>query len=41
MAQTPETYRAFMKAFFVGWPPVAQHYVDIFSRVLLSAEYPR
>ena len=41
MAQTPETYRAFMKAFFVGWPPIAQHYVDIFSRVLLSPEYPR
>jgi len=41
MAQTPETYRAFMTAFFVGWPPTAQHYVDIFSRVLLSPEYPR
>ena len=41
MAQTPETYRTFMAAFFVGWPPIAQHYVDIFSRVLLSPEYPR
>jgi pimeloyl-ACP methyl ester carboxylesterase len=41
MAQTPETFRSFMAAFFVGWPPVAQHYVDIFSRVLLSPEYPR
>jgi pimeloyl-ACP methyl ester carboxylesterase len=41
MAQTPATYRAFMAAFFVGWPPTAQHYVDIFSRVLLSGEYPR
>jgi pimeloyl-ACP methyl ester carboxylesterase len=41
MAQTPETYRAFMAAFFVGWPPTAQHYVDILSRVLLSPEYPR
>lgn len=41
MAQTPESYRAFMAAFFVGWPPAAQHYVDIFSRVLLSPEYPR
>jgi pimeloyl-ACP methyl ester carboxylesterase len=41
MAQTPETYRAFMKVFFVGWPDTAQHYVDIFSRVLLSPEYPR
>jgi pimeloyl-ACP methyl ester carboxylesterase len=41
MAQTPESYRAFMAAFFIGWPPTAQHYVDIFSRVLLSPEYPR
>lgn len=41
MAQTPESYHAFMAAFFVGWPPAAQRYVDIFSRVLLSPEYPR
>jgi len=41
MAQTPESYQTFMQAFFVGWPPAAQHYVDIFSRVLLSPEYPR
>jgi pimeloyl-ACP methyl ester carboxylesterase len=41
MAQTPATYRAFMAAFFVGWPPTAEHYVNIFSRVLLSPEYPR
>ena len=41
MAQTPESYRTFMAAFFVSWPRVAQHYVDIFSRVLLSPEYPR
>jgi pimeloyl-ACP methyl ester carboxylesterase len=41
MAQTPQSYRAFMQAFFVGWPNTAQHYVDIFSRVLLSPEYPR
>ena len=41
MAQTPASYRSFMAAFFVGWPATAQHYVDIFSRVLLSPEYPR
>ena len=41
MSQTPESYRAFMAAFFVGWPATAQQYVDIFSGVLLSAEYPR
>jgi pimeloyl-ACP methyl ester carboxylesterase len=41
MTQTPQSFRAFMAAFFVGWPPVAQHYTEIFSRVLLSPEYPR
>jgi pimeloyl-ACP methyl ester carboxylesterase len=41
MEQTPETYRRFMAAFFVGWPPIAQHYVDVLSRVSLSPEYPR
>ncbi len=41
LAQTPETYRAFMAPFFVGWPPTAEHYVNVFSRVLLSPEYPR
>jgi len=41
MAQTPQSYRAFMAAFFVGWPVAAQHYVDIFSRVLQSPDYPR
>ena len=41
MAQTPQSFRAFMAAFFVGWPPVAQHYAEIFSRVLQSPEYPR
>jgi len=41
MAQTPQSYRAFMAAFFVGWPVAAQHYVDIFSRVKQSPDYPR
>jgi pimeloyl-ACP methyl ester carboxylesterase len=41
MRQTPQSYRAFMHAFFLGWPPTAEHYVDIFSRVLKSPEYPR
>ncbi|MGA2564597.1 MAG: alpha/beta hydrolase [Steroidobacteraceae bacterium] len=41
MAQTPASYRAFMGAYFVGWPSIADHYVDMFSRVLLSPEYPR
>jgi pimeloyl-ACP methyl ester carboxylesterase len=41
MSQTPQSFRAFMAAFFVGWPPAAQHYTEIFSRVLQSPEYPR
>jgi pimeloyl-ACP methyl ester carboxylesterase len=41
MSQTPQSFRAFMAGFFVGWPPVAEHYTEIFSRVLQSAEYPR
>jgi len=41
MAQTPQSLRAFMAAFFVGWPPIAQRYFEIFSRVLQSPEYPR
>jgi len=41
MVQTPQSFRAFMAAFFVGWPPVAQHYTDVFSRVLQSPEYSR
>lgn len=41
MSQTPQSFRGFMAAFFVGWPPVAEHYTEIFSRVLQSPEYPR
>jgi pimeloyl-ACP methyl ester carboxylesterase len=41
MSQTPETYRAFMKVFFVGWPPFAEKTVEQFARVLQSPEYPR
>ncbi len=41
MAQTAATYRTFMHAFFVGWPPEAEHSVDVFARVLHSGEYPR
>jgi pimeloyl-ACP methyl ester carboxylesterase len=41
MAQTPETYRAFMKVFFVGWPSFAEKSVQQFSRLLESPEYPR
>lgn len=41
MAQTAASYRNFMHAFFVGWPPEAEHNVDLFARVLHSGEYPR
>jgi pimeloyl-ACP methyl ester carboxylesterase len=41
MAQTAASYRTFMHAFFVGWPPEAEHNVDVFARVLHSGEYPR
>ncbi|MEI9914669.1 MAG: alpha/beta hydrolase [Methylovirgula sp.] len=41
MAQTAASYRTFMHAFFVGWPPEAEHSVDVFARVLHSGEYPR
>ena len=41
MAQTPESYRKFLQAFFVGWPPEAEHYAELFSRLLGSPEYPR
>lgn len=41
MQQTPQSYRAFMHAFFLGWPREAEQGVEIFSRVLKSPEYPR
>jgi pimeloyl-ACP methyl ester carboxylesterase len=41
MEQTPQSYRAFMKVFFFGWPPEAENFVATFSRVLKSPEYPR
>jgi pimeloyl-ACP methyl ester carboxylesterase len=41
MAQTPEGYRTFMKAFFATWTPEREALVDVFARVLKSGEYPR
>jgi pimeloyl-ACP methyl ester carboxylesterase len=41
MAQTPETYRNFLKAFFTGWTPENERMVAVFARLLESAEYPR
>lgn len=41
MAQTPESYRNFMKAFFATWTPEREALVDVFARILKSGEYPR
>jgi pimeloyl-ACP methyl ester carboxylesterase len=41
MHQTPQSYRTFLKAFFVGWPAEAEHYSNVFAGVLQSPEYPR
>jgi hypothetical protein len=41
MAQTPDSYRTFMKAFFAAWTPEREALVDLFARVLKSGEYPR
>jgi pimeloyl-ACP methyl ester carboxylesterase len=41
MAQTPDSYRNFMKAFFAAWTPEREAFVDQFARILKSGEYPR
>jgi len=41
MAQTPDSFRAFFKAFFKTWGPAQEKYVEQFSRLLQSPEYPR
>jgi pimeloyl-ACP methyl ester carboxylesterase len=41
MAQTPDSYRTFMKAFFATWAPERETFVDVFARILKSGEYPR
>jgi pimeloyl-ACP methyl ester carboxylesterase len=41
MAQTPDTYRNFMKAFFTGWTGENERMVAVFARLLESPEYPR
>jgi pimeloyl-ACP methyl ester carboxylesterase len=41
MAQTPDSYRSFMKAFFATWTPEREALVDVFARILRSGEYPR
>jgi len=41
MAQTPASYRNFLKGYFPNSKPEYERYVDQFARVQLSAEYPR
>jgi pimeloyl-ACP methyl ester carboxylesterase len=41
MAQTPDTYRTFMKAFFTRWTPENEPMVSVFAGLLKSPEYPR
>ena len=41
MAQTPVTYRNFLKSYFPNWQPSYERMVEQFARVQLSSEYPR
>jgi pimeloyl-ACP methyl ester carboxylesterase len=41
MAQTPESYRMFLKGYFPNWKPEYERLVEQFARVQQSAEYPR
>jgi pimeloyl-ACP methyl ester carboxylesterase len=41
MAQTPASYRNFVKSYFPTWRPEYERFVEQFARVQKSAEYPR
>ncbi|MDD0809285.1 alpha/beta hydrolase [Curvibacter sp. RS43] len=41
MAQTPASYRNFLKSYFPNWQPAFERLVEQFARVQQSAEYPR
>ena len=40
MAQTPSTYRNFVKGYFQNWKPEYERYIEPFARTQLSADYP-
>jgi pimeloyl-ACP methyl ester carboxylesterase len=40
MAQTPASYRNFVKSYFPNWQPEFERYVEQFARVQLSGDYP-
>lgn len=41
MAQTPASYRNFVKSYFPTWKPEYERFVEQFARVQLSGDYPR
>lgn len=40
MAQTPASYRNFVKGYFPNWKPEYERFVEQFARVQLSGDYP-
>ena len=40
MAQTPDSYRNFVKSYFPNWQPDFERFVEQFARVQLSGDYP-
>lgn len=41
MAQTPASYRNFVRSYFPAWRPEYERFVEQFARVQLSGDYPR
>jgi pimeloyl-ACP methyl ester carboxylesterase len=41
MAQTPASYRNFVRSYFPVWKPAYEAFVEQFARVQLSGDYPR
>ncbi|HYM03552.1 MAG TPA: alpha/beta hydrolase [Stellaceae bacterium] len=41
LAQTPEGYRRYVKAYFAHWRPEFESLVEPYARMMLDAEYPR
>ncbi len=41
MAQTPASYRNFVKSYFPVWKPEYERFVEQYARVQFSGEYPR
>jgi len=41
MAQTPASYRSFLRSHFANWNPQYERFVEQFARIQLSGDYPR